>query len=157
MKENVFDILMYLFEHYFHDAVDVDPNRIQIETDLRDAGFSDPQIHKALNWIDALAESRDLPVSTGSDGALRVYTEAETARLDVECRGFLMFLEQTGILGPGDREVVIERLMALDGGAIELDQLKWIVLMVLFSRPGQEEACAWMENLIFEPLNATAH
>ena len=157
MKENVFDILMYLFEHYFHDAVDVDPNRVEIESELRGAGFAEPQIHKALNWIDALADSRDLPVATDSHGALRVYTEAEMARLDVECRGFLMFLEQTGILTASNRELVIEQLMALDDGAIELDQLKWIVLLVLFSRPGQEEACAWMENLLFEHPNPTAH
>ncbi|AGY91079.1 hypothetical protein SPICUR_00250 [Spiribacter curvatus] len=157
MKENVFEILMYLFEHYFQDAVDIDPNRAQIEADLRDAGFPDPQILKALAWIDALAESRDLPVSALGPSAIRIYTSAETARLDVECRGFMLFLEQAGILTPGSRELVIDQLMDLDDDLIDLDQLKWVVLMVLFSQPGQEEACASMESLLFEPPHPTKH
>lgn len=157
MKENVFEILMYLFEHYFQDAVDIDPNRTQIESDLRDAGFSDPQIFKALAWIDALAESRDLPVSADGPSAIRIYTGEEAARLDVECRGFMLFLEQAGILTPGSRELVIDRLMDLDDDLIDLDQLKWVVLMVLFSQPGQEEACASMESLLFEPPHPTKH
>ncbi|AUB79200.1 DUF494 family protein [Spiribacter roseus] len=157
MKENVFEILMYLFEHYFQDAVDLDPNRTQIESDLQEAGFSDPQIFKALAWIDALAETRDLPVSAHGPAAMRIYTPAEAARLDVECRGFLLFLEQAGILTAGSRELVIDRLMDLDDDPIGLDELKWVVLMVLFSQPGQEEACASMESLLFEPPYPTKH
>jgi len=33
---------------------------------------------------------------------------------------------------------------------LELDQLKWIIMIVLYSQPGEENAYAWMENLIFE-------
>ncbi|MDN5850738.1 MAG: DUF494 domain-containing protein, partial [Nitrococcus sp.] len=33
---------------------------------------------------------------------------------------------------------------------IDLDTLKWVILMVLFNQPGQEKAYAWMENLVFE-------
>jgi len=86
-----------------------------------------------------------------------MFAEQEVSRLDVECRGFLMFLEQAGILTPASRELVIDRLMALDEDEIDLDTLKWVVLMVLFSQPGQEEACAWMENLVFESAAQYLH
>ena len=47
--------------------------------------------------------------------------------------------------------------MALDQDQIELDDLKWVVLMVLFGQPGAEAAYAWMETQIFgddpEPLH----
>lgn len=157
MKENVFDILMYLFEHYFHEPGDIDPSRSEIETELQGAGFNDDQIHKALNWIDALAENRELLPTCNPHGSMRIYTPEEASRLDAECRGFLLFLEQTGILDASHREIVIERLMALEEDFIELDKLKWVVLMVLFSRPGQEEACAWMENLLFEQPDRMTH
>ncbi len=157
MKENVFDVLMYLFEHYFHDTVEVDPNRAEIENDLLGAGFTELQIRKALDWIDALAEHRELPIVGDQTPATRVFTAAELVRIDTEGRGFLLFLEQTGILTPSNREMVIDRLMALDDGDIDLDKLKWVVLMVLFSRPGEEEACAWMENLLFESAHPLAH
>jgi Smg protein len=32
---------------------------------------------------------------------------------------------------------------------IALDDLKWVVLMVLFNQPGSEAAFAWMESQIF--------
>ncbi len=157
MKENVFDILMYLFEHYFHDTVEVDPNRAQIESDLIEAGFTESQIHKALNWIDALADNRELPIGSGHRPSMRVFTPAESVRLDTECRGFLLFLEQAAVLTPSNREMVIDRLMALDDPDIDRDKLKWVVLMVLFSQPGQEAACAWMENLLFDTSNPITH
>ena len=47
------------------------------------------------------------------------------------------------------RELVIDRAMALDQDEIDLDDLKWVVLMVLFNQPGSEAAFAWMESQIF--------
>ena len=61
-----------------------------------------------------------------------------------------MHLENVGILSPEQRELVIDRLMALEGDDIDLEKLKWVVLMVLFSQPGQETAFARMEDLVFE-------
>ena len=61
------------------------------------------------------------------------------------------------ILDAGQRELVLDRVMALDQDEIDLDDLKWVVLMVLFNQPGAEAAYAWMENQIFqdepEPLH----
>ncbi len=48
------------------------------------------------------------------------------------------------------RELVIDRLVALGAGDIDVEQVKWVVLMVLFSQPGQEKAFARMEDLVFE-------
>jgi Smg protein len=88
---------------------------------------------------------------------MRFYTEQELLRLDVQCRGYLLFLEQVGVLDGETREVVIERVMALDTDEIDLDQMKWVVLMVLFYQPGREAAYAWMEDLVFEDLEAVIH
>jgi Smg protein len=81
---------------------------------------------------------------------LRVYTDAERTHLPAECRGYLFELERTGILSAQQREIVIERLLALDGTELDVDQLKWVVLMVLSSQPGQELACSRMEDLVFD-------
>jgi Smg protein len=59
-------------------------------------------------------------------------------------------LEQQGILSPLQREIVIDRLVALESEEIDIDRLKWLVLMVLSSQPGQEQACARMEDLVFD-------
>jgi Smg protein len=49
-----------------------------------------------------------------------------------------------------NREIVIERIMALEEDDIDLEQVKWVVLMVLFNMPGQEGPYAWMEDYMFE-------
>src|SRR3546814_12645910 len=79
----------------------------------------------------------------------RVYFGPELDKLDVECRGFLLVLEQHGILDPAQRELVLDRAMALDQDELDLDDLKWVVLMVLFNQPGSEAAYAWMETQMF--------
>jgi Smg protein len=40
--------------------------------------------------------------------------------------------------------------MALESDEITLDDVKWVVLMVLFNQPGQEASYAWMEDLMFD-------
>lgn len=78
-------------------------------------------------------------------------------KLDTQCQGFLMFLEQIGVINSTTREMVIDRAVALDQEQIALDDLKWVVLMVLLSVPGQEQAYAQMEDLIFDDPNPTLH
>lgn len=71
---------------------------------------------------------------------MRIYTKKENVRLDASCRGFLLFLEQIQVLNLKTREMVIDRVMALDNTEFDLEDLKWVVLMVLFNIPGYENA-----------------
>ena len=87
----------------------------------------------------------------------QTFAALEQARLDTDCRGYLVHLEQVGILSPTQRELVIDRLMALEGDEIDIDKLKWVVLMVLFSQPGQETAFSRMEDLVFEDRSGAIH
>jgi Smg protein len=96
-----------------------------------------------------LANQRPVAEDARADGPVRVYVEAEIDRLDRDCLGFLMFLEQHGVLDAEGRELVIDRAMALDQEEVDLDDLKWVVLMVLFNQPGAEAAFAWMETQMF--------
>jgi Smg protein len=47
--------------------------------------------------------------------------------------------------------------MALESDEVELEQLKWVVLMVLFNQPGQEAAVAWMEDLVLDEMVGQLH
>ncbi|MEY4685600.1 MAG: hypothetical protein RLZ25_2059 [Pseudomonadota bacterium] len=155
MKENVFDVLIYLFEKFMDGEDDERPDTDAVRTDLMEAGFPPAEISKALNWLDSLSQMPDM--SQVSLPAFRVFSAAEEAKLDIEGRGLLMFLEQTGILVPESREQVIDRVMALDEDHLSLDNLKWMILMVLFSRPDEDLAFARMEHLVYGSLPATLH
>jgi Smg protein len=89
--------------------------------------------------------------------SFRIYAPQEVTKLSSECRGFLLFLEQIRVLSCETREIVIERLMDLDTPDIELDDMKWVVLMVLFNVPGNENACHQMEELLYDDPEGSIH
>lgn len=155
MKQNVFDVLIYLFERFMDSDEDMKPDSDAVRIDLLEAGFPQVEVSKALEWLDALTERHE--VQFASSPAFRVFCAAEMARLDTESRGLLMFLEQCGILTPASRELVIERVMAIDEEPLSIDNLKWMVLMVLFSQPDEELAFARMEHLVYGSLPAYLH
>jgi Smg protein len=151
MKENVLDVLMYLFENYFYDEPDEQPDRESLEENLHEAGFSNGEIDKAFDWLDGLAEQRFQPdFNMQTAEPIRVFIDSEINRLDTNCRDFLLYLSNIGILDPQRREQVLDRLMALESDEITLEDVKWVVLMVLFNQPGQEASYAWMEDLMFD-------
>jgi Smg protein len=150
MKETVLDVLMYLFECFVDSEDEPEPDRNELREELERAGFREREIDRALDWLDGLNVadvSADAPAPRTT--TVRIYDALEQERLDPHCRGYMLHLEQIGILSPTQREVVIDRLMALDGSDIDIEQLKWVVMMVLFSQPGQEQAYARMEDLVF--------
>jgi len=158
MKENVLDVLMYLFQNYMSDDTDIDPDRESMETELLEIGFPSHEVKRAFEWLDGLAARQQAPVAVvNEERSFRIFIGQETAKLDLECRGFLLFLEQAGILNSENRELVVDRVMALETEEIELTQLKWVILMVLFNQPGQEEAYAWIEDLLFEDVGGYLH
>lgn len=156
----MFDILVYLFENYVHNESEIFINQADLTRELSKAGFHDDDIFKALRWLENLSklqESHVTPYLTKTrSNAVRLYTVQEQRKLDVECRGFLMFLEQINVLDLATREMVLDRVMELDGAEVTLEDLKWVVLMVLFNVPGHEVEYAQMEDLLFlEPTGST--
>jgi Smg protein len=153
MSETVLDVLMYLFESYSEQDLDNEPGPDQglLREELLLAGFGEPEVDRALDWLDGLSARRleDFTVHP-AERSVRLFNSFELSRLDAECRGYIFYLEQIGILSPVQRELVIDRLVALGAGDIDVEQVKWVVLMVLFSQPGQEKAFARMEDLVFE-------
>lgn len=157
MKENVLDILMYLFENYISDEIELEPDEDVLRKELVAAGFRGVEIEKAFDWLEDLADLQEGDGNGFSQQSIRVYSDEEMRRMGPEARGFLMYLEQMAVLSPASRELVIDRVMALETDDIDLDQLKWVVLMVLFNQPGQEAAYAWIEDLVFNEAPEYLH
>jgi len=159
MKETVLDVLMYLFDNYEDEDVKLTPDQDALRGQLMDAGFAEREVGKAFDWLEDLATQKDNHyLSTDIEtSALRIYHVKELQKLDTECRGFLLFLEQAGVLDSQNRELVIDRVMALESEDIDLQQLKWVVLMVLFNQPGKEGIVTWMEDVVMDDLNANMH
>lgn len=157
----MFDVLIYLFETYIHNEAEMRVDQDKLTDDLTNAGFHREDIYSALNWLEKLADYQDgltAPIQFASDPlSMRVYTEEESRRLNVHCRGFILFLEQIQVLNLETREMVIERVLALDMFEFDLEDLKWVILMVLFNIAGCENAYQQMEELLFDVSEETLH
>jgi len=149
MKENVLEVLLFIFEHFFDDEHGFSNEETEMIEALEQCGFGKGEVKKALLWLDGLLELREQNYApcTDTSKAFRVFSEYEKLRLNADCRGFILFMEQMDILDCKTREMVIDRAIALDSPDVEIEQLKWIVMMVLYNMPDKEGEYIWLENL----------
>jgi len=159
MKQTLIDILIYLFENYIEEDIELETDGERLKSELRSAGFESTQVSKAFDWLQDLAESESgSAFNIGANpSSIRVYSVEEQRKMDTDCRGFLHFLEQIGILSGTSRELVIDRIFALETDDIDLSQLKWIILMVLLNQPDQSEEFLWMEDLVMDGTSGNLH
>ncbi len=159
MKENMLDVLVYLFENYLDTDGPATPDQDTVREELEELGFAGHDIDKALSWLEELAIYQRDPndLTSQAPHSLRHYTTLEARRIDPGCQGFLLYLESIGILDHASRELVIDRAMALENEDITLEQIKWVTLLVLFNQPGREAAFAWMHDLVYDMPSGSLH
>jgi len=148
MKETILDVLMFMFQSYVEDNEEVELDKESLHKNLSDAGFADQNIEKAFAWLEGLPGVDDTSlINKPTNNSFRLFSEAEHLKIGEEGLSFLMFLERLGIYNSEIREHVIDRIMALDTQSVDLSQIRWVVLMILFNTPGNESSYTWLQNL----------
>lgn len=145
----MFDILVYLFENYYTPQACPDADTLAHK--LAAAGFEHDDISDALGWLHSLAQSTEHCGSIALNarpGTFRAYAHHEHLALGADAIGFIQFLENSGVLPPALREIVIDQAMAADESPIPLAKMKIIALMVLWSQEAE------VDHLVFEELLA---
>jgi Smg protein len=135
----MFDILVYLYETYYRP--DACPEPAALAKKLSAVGFDEMEISEALVWLTdlnamAVQPQGSMPESTGT----RFYVQQETDVLGIEAIGFIQFLESAKVITALQREIVIERALALEEPPVTLGKLKVIVLMLLWSQGKEPDA-----------------
>ncbi|MEQ1600788.1 MAG: DUF494 domain-containing protein [Methylophilaceae bacterium] len=152
----MFEVLVYMFENYYE--VNVRPDHSTLARELFAAGFDEIDINGAFDWfavLEAMAAQPDLVVE-GQAQSLRIYAALETEKISTESLGFLMFLEQANIISPAQREVVIDRAMALPQQEVDIEEIRWIVLMALWKQ-GKANDYLFVEDAVFGEDISTLH
>ena len=128
----MYDILVYLFENC--QQHEVSNEKELVAKKLSAAGFEESDISEALTWLAGVGRTphRSIAALPDSGAAFRAYAPKELAKLDADCRGLLIYFEQSGILSPQTRETVIDRALAATGDGLTIEQLKLVILMVLW-------------------------
>ncbi|MCL4163057.1 UNVERIFIED_CONTAM: hypothetical protein GTU68_005067 [Idotea baltica] len=155
------EVLIYLFQNYIIDGASLDSGQDQLTEELVGAGFAGEEIDKAFIWLEDLLdicehdESQQLQKQTST--SVRIYTDDEHATLKIEGQSLLTRLTNAGVLDQFSREMVIDRVMALDTEEVNIEHIKWVVLMVLSNQPGFAEIAEWAEVVVSEELVPIIH
>lgn len=142
----MFEVLVYMFENYFE--VDIRPDQNTLARELFAAGFDQEDINGAFDWFTALEEMTEQADNGGHGLSMRIYTAAESTKISSESLSFMMFLEQAHILNPAQRELVIDRSMALPQPEVTIEETRWIVLMALWNQ-GKANDYLFVEDAVF--------
>ena len=148
MKETILDVLMFMFQSYVEDNEEVELGKESLYKNLSEAGFADKNIERAFEWLEGLPGVDDSALlNKPTKYSFRLFSDIEHQKIGEEGLSFLMFLERLGIFHGEIREHVIDRIMALDTQSVDLSQIRWVVLMILFNTPGNESNYTWLQNL----------
>ena len=140
------DVLVYLFHTYY--TPEACPDQRTLARKLSTLGFESEEISDALGWLAGLATTTQnwTPLDTAPSNSLRIYVKEELEALGVEGMGFIAFLEGAGVLNSLLRELVIERILAIQERPVPLEAIKIVTLMVLWSQESE------VDSLILEEL-----
>ena len=147
MKENTLDVLFYLFDNYPDMGDNLPEDRQSMHGYLQEAGFLHSEITRAFDWLESLGDEAARVEVTYRSSATRMFSPEEQCWLNSECQGYLVFLEQAGVISPEAREQILDRVLELKDEDFNLDRLKWVVLMVLINRPEEGNSFFWAEGL----------
>jgi len=143
----MFDILVYLYETYYRPDACPDPQALAKK--LSAIGFDDEEITDAISWLKVLTQTtKSTPIQSDAK-SFRIYASKEIAQLGIAALGFIQFLESANLINSLQREIIIERALAVEETPIPVDKLKIIVLMMLWSQ-GKEPDLLMFDELLSE-------
>jgi Smg protein len=139
-KERIMEILVFLLS-------EIRSNKKLLDIDLKplsQRGFSQTEISTAFSWLFDRIASDGSPIvlpeisksaRSGSERAtssFRVYHEAERSVLTVSAQGYLLQLQELGLITAGDMEAIIDRVMAAGVPTVSLSEIKELVGIMVF-------------------------
>jgi Smg protein len=151
------DLLIYMFENYLSTQNQLDFNNMTQE--LEAAGFDNDEIEKAFDWFSQLKLMADkIPPNSKlkANDKLRVFTDPELEKIACDGLGFILFLEQAKVLNSIEREIIIDRAMALNQNIISVDEVRWIVMMTLWNN-GRENDYLFVEDALYQKEQLNLH
>ena len=147
----MFDVLVWLYQTY--SQFDACPEPSELMQTLSAAGFRENEISEALGWLYALARTIDEFDQSGIctetfPCSMRIYAKPELLILGQEGIGFIQYLENSHIIEPIQREIIIESAMTAEIQPLSFKKFKILVLMVLWSE-GRNPAFPEFDMLFF--------
>ena len=134
MTEDFLKVLIYLMKnHLLAELVQTDDMN-NVLNELSQAGFAKKTSVKAVAWLHGIkdvANSLQYGKQLQHKESQRIFCAIEMAKISPEGRSFLMQLEQRNLIDAITRELIIDRVMALEAPVISLLEIRCIANMIL--------------------------
>ncbi len=145
MRERMFHMVNLIIEHLLKDST-LSLYEPEMTDMLRSHGFDADEISEAFHWLHhfgAWGES-GFGGREGTGAAFRVFSDEERLAFTAEAGGYLLQLQQMGLIDDSMREDIIQRALSLVEGEITRDDVRAMALLVAFHRSQKH----WQTDLI---------
>ncbi len=152
----MFEVLVFMFENYFvHHA---QPNSDVMAQELSAAGFDSADIVGAFDWFQKMQSilTQTEMLYTHPYSSFRMFTQAELNKINTESLSFVLFMQQANVINGVERDLIIDRAMALPVAEISIEEMRWITMIALWNE-GREKDYLFVEDALFNPRGMTLH
>lgn len=154
----MFEVLVFMFKNYFTNQdmlSDATLDDVTMEQELSAAGFEQDDILGAFGWFHEMKSMFTTPTFDYSHEktAIRIFTPSETKIINTESLGFLIFLQQAKVINDVERDLIVDRAMALNT-SLGIEEIRWITMMALWSQ-GRDKDYSFVEDALFNPRGST--
>lgn len=155
----MFEVLVFMFKNYFTNQDMLDDatlDDVAMEQELSAAGFEQDDILGAFDWFQEMKSMFSAPEFDYSHDktAIRIFTPIETKIINTESLGFLIFLQQAKVINDVERDLIVDRAMALKTSKLGIEEMRWITMMALWSQ-GRDKDYSFVEDALFNPHGST--
>ncbi len=152
----MFEVLVFMFENYF--ANHAHPDSEVLTQELSAAGFAYSDITGAVHWFDEMKSMLTQPpaIYCHKDSGMRVFANKELKKINLESISFILFLQQANVINDVERDLIIDRAMALKQEHIHVEEMRWITMIALWNA-GREKDYLFVEDAMFNPRGLTIH
>jgi Smg protein len=152
----MFEVLVFMFENYFaHHAM---PDSDVLTQELSAAGFAQSDITGAVSWFDEMKTMLNQPpaIYSHQHTGMRMFAPQELKKINMESISFILFLQQANVINDVERDLIIDRAMALKQEQITIEEMRWITMIALWNA-GREKDYLFVEDALFNPRGLTLH
>ncbi len=147
------EVLIFIYQNYWdkHDGVESkETDEAIMAYELSQAGFNHQDILHAVDWVKDLRRSVQQPQYQQDPAALRIFCEMERSRINDESLNFLCLLQKSELITAYERDLIIDRAMVLPQETLNMEDIRWITMMVLWDESRKQDYL-FVEDALFNP------
>ena len=152
----MFEVLVFMFENYIaHHTL---PDNEIMTQELSAAGFEQPDIVGAVDWFREMKTMLIEPTAeyAHQHTSMRLLADCELKKISLESLSFVLFLQQASVINDVERDLILDRAMALKQEHINIEEMRWITMIALWN-VGREKDYLFVEDALFNPRGLTLH